>query len=447
MKNYFNQLCDQIFSHAQQGEDVLLSLSGEDQNYIRWNQSKIRQATHVQQYSVEISLYKEQKKITITTDLSLDLSDDKNLILSLLDRARNEMTALLPDPFFTALEPQAPTVKEFKNSLPSSTEVMDTVAELTKHLDFAGFYAGGPQVRALRSSSGLNHWFSTESFFLDYSLYTVNAAHENKAFKGLYSEDLWQPSALQKQLLEGEKQISLLKTKSMKLAPGEYRVYLSPASVAEILGTINFGGLSYSSYRNGNSPFQKLASGERQLSPKFSLSEDLQLGRAPVFNAAGEVAPNFLPLIENGELKNWLITSRSGKEYGVPHNGASISWGGEQIKSPRIHPGHLPETEILQRLDTGLYLGNLHYLNWSDLQNARITGMTRYACFWVEKGEIRAPIQDLRFDESVYRLFGSELEDLTNFTEIEPSVDTYYRRSVGAKQIPGALIKNFRFTL
>ena len=32
---------------------------------------------------------------------------------------------------------------------------------------------------------------------------------------------------------------------------------------------------------------------------------------------------------------------------------------------------------------------NLHYLNWSDNIGGRITGMTRYACFWVENGEIK----------------------------------------------------------
>ena len=53
----------------------------------------------------------------------------------------------------------------------------------------------------------------------------------------------------------------------------------------------------------------------------------------------------------------------------------------------------------MKKIDTGLYLGNLHYLNWSDNIGGRITGMTRYACFWVEDGEIVAPIENMRFEK------------------------------------------------
>jgi len=109
--------------------------------------------------------------------------------------------------------------------------------------------------------------------------------------------------------------------------------------------------------------------------------------------------------------------------------------------------GGLAEAEALAALGTGLYIGNLHYLNWSDPHNARITGMTRHACFWVENGEPVAPIRDLRFDESLYRIFGSKLEALTRETRLFPSTDTYHRRALGGCKVPGALVGAFRFTL
>lgn len=36
--------------------------------------------------------------------------------------------------------------------------------------------------------------------------------------------------------------------------------------------------------------------------------------------------------------------------------------------------------------------------------------MTRFATFWVEQGRIVAPVDAMRFDDSLYRLLGSELE-------------------------------------
>jgi len=109
--------------------------------------------------------------------------------------------------------------------------------------------------------------------------------------------------------------------------------------------------------------------------------------------------------------------------------------------------GDLAPSDVLSALDTGLFLSNLHYLNWSDRTNARITGMTRYACFWVENGKLSAPIKNLRFDDSVYSFFGDNLERLTSHAEFIASTDTYGQRSLGGISAPGLLVKNFTFTL
>jgi predicted Zn-dependent protease len=73
--------------------------------------------------------------------------------------------------------------------------------------------------------------------------------------------------------------------------------------------------------------------------------------------------------------------------------------------------------------------------------------MTRYACFWVERGEIVAPISNLRFDESLYRCWGNHLIDLTNTLEFIPDVDTYGSRQLGGSWVPGLLIEDFTYTL
>ena len=57
--------------------------------------------------------------------------------------------------------------------------------------------------------------------------------------------------------------------------------------------------------------------------------------------------------------------------------------------------GDLNQEKVLSQLDKGLFLSNIHYLNWSDNPGGRITGLTRYACFWVDGGEILAPIETI----------------------------------------------------
>jgi predicted Zn-dependent protease len=112
-----------------------------------------------------------------------------------------------------------------------------------------------------------------------------------------------------------------------------------------------------------------------------------------------------------------------------------------------MQAGDLLEEDVLAKLGTGLYIGNLWYVNFSDRMNCRLTGMTRFATFWVENGEIVAPLEAMRFDDSLYRLLGSELEQLGAQAELLLSDSTWGERATGGMQLPGILVKSFELTL
>ena len=109
--------------------------------------------------------------------------------------------------------------------------------------------------------------------------------------------------------------------------------------------------------------------------------------------------------------------------------------------------GTLHAAEALTELGTGLYISDLHYLNYSDRQACRMTGMTRFACFWVENGRLVAPISVMRFDDALPRMFGSGLIALTQAPELVHDSVTYEERHLRSVTAPGALVEGFRFTL
>jgi hypothetical protein len=76
-----------------------------------------------------------------------------------------------------------------------------------------------------------------------------------------------------------------------------------------------------------------------------------------------------------------------------------------------------------------------------------MTGMTRFACFWVEDGKLVAPLAVMRFDDTFLRMFGEGLEALTDSAELIPNSDTYKERQVQSIATPGALVKGWRLTL
>ena len=55
--------------------------------------------------------------------------------------------------------------------------------------------------------------------------------------------------------------------------------------------------------------------------------------------------------------------------------------------------------------------------------------------------------QQLRFDDTVYRLLGENLEDLTAETEFVLDAGTYQSRQLASVRLPGALVKEMAFTL
>lgn len=439
VQKHFDQLAETIFSALKEQEAVSLSLHGEDTDFVRMNSNKIRQTTHVQQLQLSMLLQSEGKTLQYSWPLTLNADYDRQQSLLYLNRARAEILSLPQDPHQIEFMQPSKSSQDFQGEYPQSQELIPRIVESASGLDLAGFYCSGPVIAARKNNKGMSHWFSSNSFFMDYSVYKGD-----KAVKNCYAGSVWKDPEWLACLQQSKNQLSLMDRPVRAVSPGSYRVYLAPAAVSEILGTLSWMALGQKLYKQGVSPFQKLAQKQVSLSPQFSLQENFNLGLNTRFNDRGELSQNIVPLIDKGVLQQFLTSSRSAKEYNVPSNFANES---ERPRSLEILPGNLAKTDILKKLGTGLYLSNLHYINFSDQMSARITGMTRYACFWVENGEIVGPIKDMRFDVSLYDLWGPHLEQLTDFQEIDPSVDTYFHRDIGGKKVPGLLARDFKFTL
>jgi predicted Zn-dependent protease len=176
----------------------------------------------------------------------------------------------------------------------------------------------------------------------------------------------------------------------------------------------------------------------------MTLVENTGDGTAPLFQDDGFVRPARVTLIDHGAIAESLVSPRSAQEYGYTANGADDN---ESPESLDLAAGALPGADALTALDNGLYIGNLWYLHYSDRPGGRITGMTRFATFKVEGGRIVAPVNALRFDDTIYRMLGENLVDLTREREMLLSTSTYDARSTSSSRLPGALIGGMRFTL
>lgn len=448
ISSYVKQLSSYIFSTCPTDTQASVYYSGEQMDYVRFNQSKVRQLTRVDQGHASLSLQSDQRESHFDWSLCWDLKEDSRIAQDFISIFQSEKSFLDQNPEVTPSTGKL--TSEHSNpskAIPELPIICDFLAKTG--VDLAGLLTSGNQWRASLNCHGQSHWFDSESHFFDYSLYTVDPDHKNKALKSLYYSRDWHQYEFETHLLNTKSQLEHFKTPSIKIPPGKYRTYLAPAAVGELIGLLSWGALSYDAYKKGLSPLKKLVDQEVTLSDKFSLRENFELGLTTPFNSRGEITPTQVELIVEGRIKNFLLSTASATEYQAQSNFAESGSGGkEYLRSPELLAGQLASRDVLKALGTGLYLGHLHYCNWSDQPSARITGMTRFGCFWVEEGQIKSPIHDFRFDVSLYDIFGPEgLEALTLETEIIPHTGTYFMRALGGMSCSGALIKEFACVL
>ncbi|OLF51001.1 TldD/PmbA family protein [Pseudomonas chlororaphis] len=435
----FKALVQWLGDAVREPEQFTLSYAAESSQFIRFNHAKVRQAGQVQQASLDLKLIDDGRHADLAITLAGDPQVDVQRLAEGLQQLRETLPLLPRDPYLQLNHNGWKTHDVQEQPLPPSEQVVAEIATAAAGLDLVGFYAAGPISRGFASSSGAFGWHQANSFNFDFSLF-----HDNgQAVKASYAGHQWSSDGLAQRLRQAREQLEFLGRPLRTLAPGHYRAYLAPAALEEIVGMLSWGGFSAQAIASKHSPLQKLYAGDARLSPMVALDEQVSGSLSPAFSDEGYPRSD-LSLIAGGVAQGQLINSRSAAEYGLATNGAS---SGEYPTALNMAAGQLSQQDILKQLGTGLYISNLWYLNYSDQPAARLTGMTRFATFWVENGEIQAPVSTMRFDDSVYSLLGSHLEGLTRERELLLSASTYSQRQTASAQLPGALVSRLTLTL
>lgn len=418
MRDQFNQLVSALVKGLRANEVLLASFAGETSDFVRFNQGRVRQPGTVHQAAVTLQLIDGKRHATTELNLTGAGADDLTRARGALTGLRDLLPHLPEDPHLLYCTAPATSAHVDKSQLAAREEITEHILEPAQDLDLVGFYAGGPVYRGFASSLGHDHWFQRHSFTFDWSLYRSG----DKAVKQSYAGFAWDPAAYGAKLQQGRDQLERLGQSPKTITPGTYRVYFAPAAMREVMGLLAWVGFGARALRTKQSPLVKMQDAGARLHQSFTLVENTAESTGPQFQEAGFLKPSRVTLIQEGQLADPLVSPRSAVEYGLPTNGAS---GAEMPSALELAAGELPQAEVLTRLGTGLYVNNLWYGNFSDRPAGRITAMTRFACFWVEDAQLGAPLNVMRFDESIFHLFGRGLEGLTQERDLELDNDTY----------------------
>ncbi len=184
------------------------------------------------------------------------------------------------------------------------------------------------------------------------------------------------------------------------LGPGTYPVVLEPYAVVDLLdmlGTLGFSALAVEEGRSFYEPGRRIAS---QIVSTWDDATD-PAGTPTAFDAEG-VGKQRVQLIDRGvcagvvyDLATAARAGRRSTGHGLPAPNTFGPVPGNQFMAA----GDATREELLAGIDLGVLVTRFNYTNPVHPKRAIVTGMTRDGTFLVERGEIVAPVHNLRFTQ------------------------------------------------
>jgi len=219
------------------------------------------------------------------------------------------------------------------------------------------------------------------------------------------------------------------------IEPGKYTVILEPMAVSVLLENL-IGGLDARSADEGRSflslPGGKTKLGEKMVDERVNIFSDPAYPDLPSRTWAQDGrAQEKINWIEKGVIKN-LYTSRF---WAQKKNIKSIPSPDRMI----MEGGKASLEELIKGTEKGILVTRLWYIRTVDPQTLLLTGLTRDGTFYIENGQIKFPIKNLRFNESPIIM-------LNNIDELGIPERCVSDESTNHYVLPPMRIRDFTFT-
>ena len=440
--DWFIDISQAFFSLALPKEELSIGVQGDLADFLRWNKAAIVQASHIERIVGHLSVRSRQRQASCSVVFCGDRSADLEMIQRQTNQLRSWLTNSPKDPFFV---PNAPPYRaeDRLRSWPLVSDLASIVSDIrsiTSGLDLVGLFATGPLFSGNATNAGHWFWHDTHRYFFDFSVY----ATKDKAIKESLSGPEWNKADFERAIAKIKQTIPILYKPEVQLSPNDYRALLAPAAVADLLALASWGGFSTRAHQTNDSPLLDMRTHARRLSPLINLVDRPQNFGVPLLSDYWYQSPPTFELVREGVLTNCYTSPRVAIEFGLTHNCAT---SGETPRGLTLDSGTLAEANELKALDTGIYVSDIWYLNYSDRPSARITGTTRFASLWIENGKPIGPVNAARLDENLYSIFGDHLLELGQTAHFLEYTGTYGSRGLGGICCPSVLVSKLRVVL
>jgi PmbA protein len=238
------------------------------------------------------------------------------------------------------------------------------------------------------------------------------------------------------------------KEEPIKVDAEEYEVVLEPYAVSELLSFLGYLGFHALAVQEGRSFFCN-EFGKRLVDEKVTIYDD---GLDPEglripFDFEG-IPKQKVIFFEEGVVRGMTYDSFTGGREEKASTGHALLPPNTEGPIPinlLMRAGNSSIEEMVRSVRKGIYVTRFHYTNVVEPMKAVITGMTRDGTFLIEGGEIKAPIKNMRFTESILRAL-SRVTAISRDRRTCSEGTVYSRRFMTGTVAPAIKVDGFNFS-
>ncbi len=429
-------------SLADQTEAILLT---EDSSLTRFSDSVIHQ--HVAERNQMLILrVVAGKRIAVVTTNQIQSSSVQKILQQAISLAQvqppNEEFISLPNPV------PIPEIKTFYNHIGrlSPIQKVKRVNDLLKQTREKGCAASGAFSNGVVELVVVNS-LGVEAYqkFSDLFFHLIVKKEDESGYASFVARD---PDLLDIEALAREALSKISRKEPIQIDPGEYEVVLEPYAVSDLLSFLGYLGFHALALQEGRSFFCHRF-GEKMVDERVTIYDDGldKEGLQVPFDFEG-VPKKRVIFFERGVAKGVSYDSITATREGKDSTGHALIPPNTEGPIPInlfMEGGESSLKEMIQSIRKGIYVTRFHYTNVVEPMKAVITGMTRDGTFLIEDGEIKNPIKNLRFTESILSAL-SRVSLISKERKICSEGTVYSRRFVTGTVAPAIKIDGFNFS-
>lgn len=420
------------FSKADECE---VSLNGSTGGNIRYAKNAVSTAGDITTLSLAVSSTFGKKTGTATINEFDDASLQKVVQRS------EELAQLAPEnpEYMPLLGPQ-----EYKESITfvPATDTMtpdtraDNVAKSIKvaedaKLEAAGYIENSTNAIAVMNSKGLFAYNKNTDVVFSVTMRNAEGTGSGYAARGY--NDISKLDTLSATKIAAQKASASIGAKAIE--PGKYTVILEPVAAVYMLENM-FRGFDARSADEGRSFMSKPGGGNRLgdqlMDEKVTIYSDPFNTELPASTWSREGYPQEkITWVDKGKVTNLAYSRYWAQQKGVKPQ----PFGNNYI----MEGGNASLEDLIKGTEKGILVSRLWYIRLVDAQTLLLTGLTRDGTFYIENGEIKFPVKNLRFNESPVIM----LNNVEALGKPERSISVESYRSY---LVPPMKIRDFTFT-